>query len=81
MSARASHAQPKSIPMPLLLAIDAFSSINSGVSDLIVEVEVDRLPSGFFTGPRWVSLNSTKGQSLSLVESLQLTHFSPSSTT
>ena len=36
----------------------SFSMIGSGVSGLIVEVDVDR-PRGFFKGPRWVSLNST----------------------
>lgn len=65
MLARASPAQPNVIPMPLLLlllAIETFSSISSGVSGLIVEVEVERLLSGFFTGPRWVSLNSATSQ-------------------
>ena len=36
----------------------SFSMIGSGVSGLIVEVDVDR-PRGFLRGPRWVSLNST----------------------
>ena len=47
------------LPMPLLLMVLSFSSIGSGVSALIVEVEVDRLPRLFFKGPRWVSLNSS----------------------
>jgi hypothetical protein len=46
--------------MSLLLAMEAFSSNESGgVSALMVEVDVERLPSEFFKGPRWVSLNST----------------------
>ena len=44
--------------MPLLLVVLSLSSIGSGASALIVEVEVDRLPRLFFKGPRWVSLNS-----------------------
>lgn len=48
--------------MPLLLVILSFSSVGSGVSFLIVEVDVDRLPRGFFKGPKWVSLNSVNRQ-------------------
>lgn len=44
-------------PMPLLLVILSFSSIGSGASALIVDVDVVR-PRGFLIGPRWVSLNS-----------------------
>lgn len=44
--------------MPLLLGILSLSSAVSGVSFLIVEVDVDRPPRGFFKGPKWVSLNS-----------------------
>lgn len=44
--------------MPLLVGILSLSSTGSGVSFLIVEVDVDRLPRGFFKGPKWVSLNS-----------------------
>ncbi len=55
------------IPIPLalvlLLVAVSFSSIESGVSALIVEVEVDRPPPrGFFRGPKWVSLNSMTNQ-------------------
>lgn len=44
--------------MSLLLVILGLSSVGSGVSFLIVEVDVDRLPRGFLRGPKWVSLNS-----------------------
>lgn len=48
------------IPMPLLFVVLNFSSIGSGVSGLIVEVDVDRPLSEFFRGPKWVSLNSVQ---------------------
>ena len=44
--------------MPLLLVVLSFSSIGSGISALMVDVEVDRPPREFFRGPKWVSLNS-----------------------
>ena len=46
--------------MPLLLLLDMLilSSMGSGTSVLRVDCDVVRLPSGFFNGPRWVSLNS-----------------------
>lgn len=44
--------------MPLLLVVLSFSSMGSGASVLIVEVEVARPPSEFLRGPKWVSLNS-----------------------
>lgn len=50
------------LPMLLWVGILSFSSTGSGVSFLIVEVDVDRLPRGFFKGPKWVSLNSVHGQ-------------------
>lgn len=50
--------------MPLLLVVlvvvVSFSSIGSGVSALMVDVDVDRPPREFFRGPRWVSLNSVR---------------------
>jgi len=49
-------------PMPLLLLVLIFSSATSGVPGFIVEVDVDRLPSEFFSGPKWVSLNSERSQ-------------------
>lgn len=49
------------VPISLLLAIEAFSSIESaGGSGLMVDVDVERLLREFFRGPRWVSLNSVK---------------------
>lgn len=57
-SAKASSREFILIPMPLLLVILSLSSVVSGVSFLIVDVDVDRLPRGFFKGPKWVSLNS-----------------------
>lgn len=49
------------VPMSLLLAIEDFSSIDSaGISALMVDVDVERLPREFFKGPRCVSLNSTR---------------------
>lgn len=47
-----------SIPIPLLLIL-LVSSIGAGVSDLIVEVEVER-PKEFFRGARCVSLSSVQ---------------------
>lgn len=52
--------------MPLLLVllvllamVLSLSSTNgSGLSALIVEVDVERPPREFFKGPKWVSLNS-----------------------
>ena len=54
------------LPMPFvlgtLLVVDelplSFSSMSSGASPFTVEVEVERLPSEFLRGPKWVSLNS-----------------------
>lgn len=46
--------------MSLLTVAPDFSSTNSGGSALIVEVDVDLLPIGFFRGPKWVSLNSDR---------------------
>lgn len=74
-SEAAAHCQPRSnvstsrpLPMSLLLANEAFSSRDSaGTSALMVDVDVDRLPSEFFKGPRWVSLNSKWNQRWFLV--------------
>ena len=55
--------------MPLLLVlvvVVSFSSIGSGVSGLMVDVEVDLPPKEFLRGPRWVSLNSVMMFSLLL---------------
>ena len=45
------------VPISLLVLMLDFSSTGSGVSALMVEVDVVRLR-GFFKGPKWVSLNS-----------------------
>lgn len=45
-----------SLLLPLVTLI--FSSTGSGISALRVDCEVERLPRGFFSGPKWVSLNS-----------------------
>lgn len=55
--------------MPLLLVlvvVVSFSSMGSGVSALMVDVEVDLPPREFLRGPRWVSLNSVMRVSLLL---------------
>lgn len=57
-SAKVSGQDVVLIPMSLLLLILSLSSVGSGVSFLIVEVDVVLLPRGFFKGPKWVSLNS-----------------------
>ena len=46
------------LQMSLLVAGLSFSSVDSGLSGVIVEVEVERPPIVFFFGPKWVSLNS-----------------------
>ena len=48
--------------MSWLVDMAIFSSTGSGVSALIVDVEVDRPAREFFKGPRWVSLNSITRQ-------------------
>ena len=55
--------------MPLLLVLVvvlSLSSIGSGVSALMVDVEVDLPPREFLRGPKWVSLNSVMRVSLLL---------------
>lgn len=46
------------MPLLLPLVVVIFSSMGSDVSGLIVDCDVERLLSGFFSGPKWVSLNS-----------------------
>ena len=47
--------------------------MGSTESALIVEVEVDRPPREFFSGPRWVSLNSVGCQSRPIDDATKLT--------
>lgn len=58
----------RAVPMSLLVLLiegATLSSIGSCLSGVMVEVEVERPPSEFFRGPRWVSLNSVQIQQAS----------------
>lgn len=48
----------------VLVLVPSFSSVGSGLSEVTVDVDVDRLPKEFLRGPKWVSLNPVLGQCL-----------------